>query len=79
MNRSLKYLTALALITSFFHLYSDDTDKFKNIDQTINYSAQPVENPGKECLPLVESYQKHVFEARYVISTGKNKYAENKN
>lgn len=73
MNKS---LLVFVILFSFDLLFCDETaDKYKDIDRTINYSAQPVEHPGKECFPLVESYKKHVFEARYVIDIDKEKYA----
>ncbi len=72
-----KNLTVFIIIFSFYLLFCDEsTEKHQNIDWTINYSAQPVEIQNKNCLSLVESYKKNVFEARYVISTGKIRYAE---
>jgi len=62
---------------SFLNLFAEKTDKFVNISKEINVSAEKTEMFEKEeCYPLEESYKKFVFEARYLIMTGKYRYVK---
>jgi hypothetical protein len=50
-------------------------NKYENISLEMNLDASRSKNFDTACLPVAESYKKYVFEARYVRSIQKEKYA----
>ncbi len=71
-----KIILFIICMISFLNLFAEKTDKFIYISKKINVSAEKTENFDKEeCYPIEESYKKFVFEARYLITRGRESYA----
>ena len=69
--------TFLVVMISFFNLFAEDDDKGSLLSTKMNTSAEKTEIFDKEeCYPLEESYKKFVFEARYLIMEGKDRYVK---
>jgi len=67
----------LVVMISFFNLFAEDNNKDSLLNTKMNTSAQKTEIFDKEeCYPLEESYKRFVFEARYLIMTGKDRYVK---
>ncbi len=72
-----KIILFIICIISFFNLFAEDDDKDSLLSTKMNTSAEKTETFDKEeCYPLEESYKRFVFEARYLIMTGKYRYVK---
>jgi len=76
MQVLVKIIFFITCIVSFLNLFAEKTDKFIYISKKTSVSAKKTEIFDKEeCYPLEESYKRFVFEARYLITRGRENYA----